>query len=54
MLFILFYLSIILPEYFAFVDCDPEGAMGTDFWVDAVQCFGDNKEYGQVLFDFRP
>lgn len=50
-LVILFYLGLIVPEYLACVGCDTEGAMGTDIWGDSVQCFGDSKVFGQVLFD---
>jgi len=51
-LVMLFYLSVILPEYLTCVDCNTEGAMRTDFLGDSVQCFGDSKVFGQVLFDF--
>lgn len=50
-LLVLFYLGLIVPEYLACVGCDTEGAMGTDIWGDSVQCFGDSKAFGQVLFD---
>jgi hypothetical protein len=50
-LFILLYLGLIVPEYLACINCDKEGAMGTNIWDDSVQCFGDSKAFGQVMFD---
>ncbi len=51
LLLILFYLGIIVPEYFACVNCHTEGAMGIDIWGDQIKCFGDSKAFGKVLFD---
>lgn len=50
-LFILLYLGLIVPEYLACVNCDTEGAIGTNIWGDSVQCFGDSKAFGQIMFD---
>lgn len=46
------YLGIILPEYWACRKCIYEGAMGTDIWGNSVQCFGDSKAFGEVIFQF--
>ncbi|KMQ68770.1 hypothetical protein ACM39_05635 [Chryseobacterium sp. FH2] len=49
---LLFYSGIVLPEYLACVNCNSEGAMGTDIWGDEVQCFGESKVFGEIIFQF--
>lgn len=48
--FVLFFLALVLPEYLACINCDSDGAMGTDIWGGEVQCFGESKEFGELFF----
>jgi len=45
-----FYLTIIVPEYLACINCVYEGEMGTDIWGSEVQCFGESKAFGEAFF----
>ena len=47
---LLFYLTIIVPEYLA---CDKtmfEGQKGVDIWGSEIDCGGENQAFGEAFF----
>lgn len=50
--FLLIYLLLFVPEYFACINLNHDGDVGTSIWGNEVPCFGESKGLGDGLFIF--
>ncbi|WP_312393255.1 hypothetical protein [Chryseobacterium sp.] len=48
--FLLFYVGIVIPEYYACNEFMYEGQRGTDIWGNEVLCDGESQAIGKVFF----